>query len=133
MEKSSGNLRRTLGGCLVILLAVLLCSVASVFAVDQMCYTSMSKRLPAYPNAELIAERHNLFRARGMGETYLEYRSSDDPDTVQRWYGENVGAVQREALRTGDQAYFMASADRSITAATDGSGSQIQLYGRCAN
>jgi hypothetical protein len=121
-----------MGGCLIIVLAMLLCSGGAILAVDQMCYTTLSNRLPIYPGAEIRVERHNFFRAFGMGETYLELHTPDDSDTVGRWYGGTAGAYSREAVRTNNFTYRLASAERSFRRAEGEDGTFIQLYGACA-
>ena len=92
----------------------------------------MSQRLPLYPNAEITVQRYNMFRPRGMGETYIELVSPDDPDTVSRWYGSTAGRYSREAVRTNDFTYRLATAERAIGWTEDRTGSLIQLYGTCA-
>lgn len=126
-----GRLRR-LGGCLLLILIIFGCLGVSVFTLDQLCYVTLSQRLPLYPDAEITVERHNMFRARGMGETYMELVSPDDPDTVSRWYGSTAGRYQREAVRTNDPLYRLATAERAIGSTEDRDGSLIQLYGTCA-
>lgn len=121
-----------MGGCLMIFIAVALCGGISALAVDQLCYTTLSQRLPLYPDAEVRVQRHNFFRAWGMGETYFELYTPDDSDTVGEWYGSTAGRYSREAVRANDFTYRLASAERSFRRAEDGEGTFIQLYGACA-
>lgn len=116
----------------MIVLAVLLCSGGTVLTLDQLCYITLSNRLPIYPGAEIRVERHNFFRPFGMGETYVELHTPDDGDTVGRWYGETAGRYSREAVRTNNFTYRLASAERSFRRAEDEVGTFIQLYGACA-
>lgn len=100
--------------------------------MDRLCYASLSNRLPIYPGAEIRVQRYNLFAARGMGETYMELYSPDDPDTVSRWYGQQVGGYIREASRNRDFIYALARSQYAVRRADEGEGSLIQLYGTCA-
>ena len=121
-----------MGGCLVIVLAVVLCGGGATLVVDQLCYSTLSNRLPIYPDAEIRVERHNFFRAFGMGETYVELYTPDDGDTVGRWYGETAARYSRQAVQRNDFTYRLASAERSFRRAEDEVGTFIQLYGACA-
>lgn len=132
MERNSGCSLRALGGCLVIILGVFLCVGVTFVTIDQLCYDTLTNRLPMYPESDVLTQRHNLFRPFGMGETYIELYSADDRDTVQRWYGTTAGRYSREAVRTGDFKYRLANAQRAFVRADDGVGTFIQLYGACA-
>ena len=132
MKRQSGSRLRGLGGCLVVLFAVVACSGVTVLAVDQLCYTTLSQRIPLNPNAEVREERHNFIRAWGMGETYFELYTPDGGDAVGEWYGSTAGRYSREALRSNDVAYLLGTAERSFRRADDGVGTFIQLYGTCA-
>jgi hypothetical protein len=132
LDRSSGYGKRTVLGCLVVLVAMFLCVGVSMFTMDRLCYESLSHRIPLYPGAEIRAERHNLLTARGMGETYMELYSPDPPDTVSEWYGRMIGQYTREAIRNHDFIYTLARSERSVHTAEDGSGSMIELYGTCA-
>lgn len=124
-------------GCAVIVLGLLLCTAATTFALDRVCYASLSQRLPLYPNAQITYRQHNLFTELGMGVTVIMLDSPDEPDVVRSWYGRAQGAYNRAALESGDvvqqAGQRLSRADWSVTRAEDGTGSQIILFGTCVN
>jgi hypothetical protein len=132
VNRDSGYNKRTLGGCLAILVGLMLCMAVSVLGLDRLCYESLSRRMPIYPGAEIRVNRYNLFTSRGMGETYLELYSPDPSDVVSEWYGRTTSATLREAARTNDAIYRLARSERNVRRAEDGEGALIELYGTCA-
>lgn len=132
MDESRGAGRRAALGCLLVLVGLIVCGLVTAIAVDTLCYGALTQRVPMYPGAEVVLERHNLFRAFGMGETYVVLRSPDSPDVVSRWYGRTVGPYTREAIRSGDVGFRISRGQRAVTPAEDGMGSEIRLIGSCA-
>jgi hypothetical protein len=120
-------------GCLMVIVAVILCSAVTSFAVDRLCYSNLSQRLPLYPNAEVKRRVHNLFTEFGMGNTVIVLVSSDDPDTVRDWYAAETGTYVRDALRNNTPFFRMAQGTVDVTHNPDGEGSQIILFGTCVN
>ena len=133
MDRESGYGKRPLLGCLLVVVLVLLCGGVTTFTLNQLCLSTMTQRLPIYPGARTIVERHNSFSAFGMGETYVELYSPDAPDVVNKWYGNTAGTYQINAVRNDDPIYNLARSNWTVNAAEDGKGSQIQLYGTCVN
>ncbi len=127
------RLSRPVLGCLVVVVAIVLCSSTLMFATDRICYGNLSQRLPIYPNAEIKTRSHNLFTEFGMGNTVMVLTSPDDPDTVRSWYGVQTGTYLREALRNNTPFFRMAQGQWDVTRGADGIGSQIILYGTCVN
>jgi hypothetical protein len=120
-------------GCLMVVLAVALCSGVVSFAVDRLCYGSLSQRLPLYPNAAVKSRAHNLFTEFGMGNTVIILITPDDPQTVRNWYAAETGSYVREAIRNNAPFFRMAQGTWDVTRNPDGEGSQIILFGTCVN
>jgi hypothetical protein len=79
-------LRQTIFSSLVILLAVMLCSVVSILTLDAVCHSEIERVLPLYPQAELVSQQHDFLRSRGMGHTYVVLTTSDVAADVRQWY-----------------------------------------------
>ena len=126
------RLGRPAVGCLVILVAVILCGGITMFAADRICYGNLSQRLPIYPNATVSTRTHNLFTEFGMGNTVVVLDSPDSPDDVRSWYAVNTGSYVREALRNNTPFFRMAQGSATISDNGAG-GSQIILFGTCVN
>jgi hypothetical protein len=129
--------RRWTFGCLIIVILLFGCIGISLLAADRVCYAGLSQRLPIYPNAEIVYRSHNFLTELGMGNTVITLYSPDDPDTVRSWYGRTTGEFLQDSLNSGDPIIrlqrVIAQTDWSITRAEDGIGSQIILFGTCAN
>lgn len=129
--------RRGCLGCLGILLGMLVCSSVIYLSVDRVCYTGLIRRVPVYPEATRISMTHNMFFEYGMGTTVGIYESDDDPETVRRFYANNLRAfTQNDATNPNPlvSAYVRLTQARfDVTEAQDGTGSQIILFGQCAN
>ncbi|MCA9903326.1 MAG: hypothetical protein KC547_05675 [Anaerolineae bacterium] len=118
-------------GCLVIGLLMIACVGSISIVLDQACHATLNRRLPIYPNAEIVTERHNYFTAFGVGETYMQLYSPDSTDTVQQWYGREVGTYLREAATNNDPFLRLGSGQWRVRRDASGSGSEITLYGTC--
>jgi hypothetical protein len=126
------RLPRPIVGCLVIVVAIFLCSGVSMFVADRVCYGSLSQRLPIYPNATIKSRAHNLFTEFGMGNTAITMTTPDDPTTVRNWYGAATGAYMRAGLRGINPGFMLARGQWDVTRDPDNpSGSQIILFGTC--
>lgn len=79
-------LRQTIFSSLVILLAIMLCSIVSVLGLDAVCHSEIERVLPLYPQAELVSQQHDFLRPRGMGHTYVVLATTDQPTLVRQWY-----------------------------------------------
>ncbi len=132
MERSGGYSLRALGGCLVIILLMTVCGGVTVFTLDRLCFSTLSQRLPIYPDGEVRAERHNLLTSRGMGETYIELYSSNPPTEVREWYARATAGITRRAALENDFVYRLARSQWNVVRAEDGEGSVVQLLGSCA-
>ena len=82
-------LRQTIFSILVILLAIMLCSIMSVLAIDELCHTEIERTLPLYPDAELVSQQNEFLRPRAMGRTYLVLATTDLAADVSQWYRDN--------------------------------------------
>lgn len=123
---------RPLFGCLIIALLVIACIGSISIVLDQACQSTLNQRLPLYPGAEIVTERYSFFSRFGVGETYLELYSPDDPDTVQRWYGRTTGQITRQAALTNDPIYRLAVSRFRVRRDANGTGgSEITLLGQC--
>lgn len=132
-ERGYGCGRRAFLYTLLITAAMLLCIGGTAAAIDGMCYSVLTRRLPVYPDAEVTLLRYNFVRAFGMGETVMVLETADPPDTVRQWYGQSFGAAARAAQENHDPFFNLASSAYSITASEDGGGSQIVLSGVCGS
>lgn len=132
---NSGN--RGCLGCLGIMLGMLVCGGVVYLSVDRVCYAGITRRVPIYPQATQVWLSHNMLFPWGMGTTVGTFESPDDAETVRRWYGEHMreymrsDAVSSSPLTSAQVRLSQARWD--VTEAEDGTGSQIILYGVCAN
>lgn len=124
--------RRPVGGCLLVILLVVIGLSVFLYGLDRVCYNGLSQRLPIYPGAEIVSSQHNLFSDFGMGNTVMVLTTPDDADEVRAWYARETGAYLRRALQTNDFAFRIAQGDWDISPLEDG-GAQVILFGTCAN
>lgn len=132
---SSG--RRGCLGCLGIFIAMLICGSTTYLIVDRTCYAGLMQRIPMYPEAVTISLRHNMLFPWGMGTTVGVFESADEPDTVRRWYASNTRAFAQNIATSSSpivQAQVRLTQARfDVTESVSGAGSQIILFGQCAN
>ncbi len=112
------------------LLIIFGCLAAMVLAADRVCYAALTRKLPVYPGATVLWEAHNLFAPFGMGETYMELESPDDPLVVHEWYNRHSASLLRE--HAGDPILRFGNARWDVNRLDSGPGSQIILHGICA-
>ena len=122
--------RQLLLSLLVITGAICLCIGATTLGIDGMCVASIEPRLPVYPGATAITQRHTFLRQFGMGVTVITLYSPDDDVTVTSWYARTIGTVIQDNLNKG-VSRSLGSAEWSVVKAEDGTGSQIVLYSKC--
>ncbi|MBZ0304178.1 MAG: hypothetical protein K8J31_30865 [Anaerolineae bacterium] len=116
----------------VIPLILVLCVGGATVALDSLCYSGLTQRLPLYPGAVVTFEKHNGLRRFGMGETLMILESADPIETVRDWYGRNAGAAVRRMQQDGQRLLIsMSQAEYSVVTAEDGQGTQITLSGVC--
>ena len=132
-ERGYGCGRRALLYTLAITAVMFLCIGGTVAAIDSMCYSVLTRRLPVYPDAEVTLLRYNFARPFGMGATAMVLETADPPDVVRQWYGQAFGAAARAAQDNHDPFFNLATSAYSITAAESGGGSQIVLSGVCGS
>lgn len=120
-------------GIFGLMIAVFGCIAITTLGIDAACYSSMTKKIPVYPNATVTSEQHNFLRTFGMGETLMMLDTDDAPSTVRNWYGETVAAAYEASKDNRDPFFYMANARYSIAGAEDGTGTQIILSGVCGN
>ncbi|HVU10957.1 MAG TPA: hypothetical protein VHD90_06750 [Phototrophicaceae bacterium] len=129
------HLSRTALGCLVIVAAVIGCSVGSFVAGNVVCAAYLPQRLPIYPGATVVFQNHNFLTPFGMGTTSTVLHSSDPPDTVRTWYGRTTGTFLKQSIENNDPLTFLgrqiARVQYDVSDAPEGSGSQIILYTQC--
>lgn len=132
-----GSGRRGFLGCFGIFIAMLVCGGTVYVAVDRVCYAGVTRRVPVYPEATQVWISHNMLFEWGMGTTVGTFESDDDPETVRRWYGEHMRDYQRtDAVSSSpltSAQVRLSQARWDVTEAEDGTGSQIILFGQCAN
>ncbi|HYO89706.1 MAG TPA: hypothetical protein VER79_13740 [Candidatus Limnocylindrales bacterium] len=129
--------RRGCLGCFGIFIAMLVCGSTVFLAVDRVCYAGLTQRVPVYPEAATISLQHNMLFAWGMGTTVGIFESADDPETVRRWYANNLRAFTQNVATSSSpmlQAQVRLTQARwDVGEAESGVGSQIILFGQCAN
>jgi hypothetical protein len=131
MERSYGCSRKAVLITLLLVVFVFLCATVSLVTVDSICWNNMTQKLPIYPEATIVFQRHNFLRPFGMGTTVMTLETEDSPDVVRDWYGRAVGAAARAAKDSDNRLYDVPIGRVSITGAEDGTGSQIILSGDC--
>jgi len=131
MDREAPGCRRMLIATLIITGLMMACLVVTTLGIDGMCVADIGPRMPIYPGATVISERHSMLRPYGMGETVIILYSADDPQLVTGWYGRTVGGALRENLSKGITRQF-GGTNWTVTRAEDGTGSQIILYSKCA-
>jgi hypothetical protein len=113
-------------------LVMLLCVGSTALVLDNLCYTALTLRLPIYPDAAVILEKHSGMRAFGMGETLMIIETDDPVETVRDWYGRTAGSAIRRMQQSGQQMLItLSDASYSVIEAEDGQGTQITLSGVC--
>lgn len=128
-RETVGCSRRALASTLLVLVLMLACLGGLGFTVDRICAANLALRLPVYPGAEVVRDRHNFITTFGMGETILQLHSEDDPAAVREWYARNTGEVLRENV---NNAFFQwTRGEWVVDPAQEGEGSQIILHGTC--
>jgi hypothetical protein len=113
-------------------LVMLLCVGGVGLVLDGLCYAGLTQRLPIYPGATVVFEEHSGLRAFGSGETLMIIETSDPIDVVRDWYGRNAGGAVRRMKQNGQEVLIsLTSAQYSLVALEDNSGTQIALNGVC--
>jgi len=97
--------------------------------IDRICVANLTLRLPQYPGATVVWERHNLLTPFGMGETVMMLTTPDSPETVREWYARHTGEVLRANVK--NPFFQWGRGEWIVDPAQDGPGSQIILHGLC--
>ncbi len=105
----------------MLLVISMLFVVAVIGGVDQLCRSDISKRLPFYPNADLLSQEKDLLRYRAAGTTNLVFHTDDDVETVAKFYR----ALNLERL---DKGIFRGLADIQRSYKADPEGGTIIFY-----
>lgn len=113
-------------GCFLLLVFILLFVVGVTLVMDQQCYNELSSYIPVYPGAEVELENHNFLRRYGIGETRIQFVTSDEPASVSRWYGERFGNY------VDNRVYSYVRFPEIETQERDGEEKTVvRLYGNC--
>ncbi|GAB1420938.1 hypothetical protein MASR2M15_10660 [Anaerolineales bacterium] len=115
------------GGCLVIFVAVILCSIVTSLTIDYACNSEIERWLPIYPGAELIQNQNDFLRPRAMGYTYQTYQTEDETQVVRDWYRETMRQVGRDS-----SSRAISSTRYRILENPDGPGTWIKMSSECA-
>ena len=100
--------------------------VLLILGADGWCRSDITRRLPFYPNAELISAEHDFLRQRALGETVMSFSTPDSPEVVREWYRQlNLDLIDRGQLRG------LADIQRSFQADPSGKGTLIFYSSRC--
>ncbi len=137
VDEKSASLRRTIIGTLAIMVAIMICTVTLVTAVDTACYNDINHWMPLYPDSEVVEVKYDFFRPRGMGNTLMIFYTPDDETTVRRWYinyRRSITQNQQYADNSNYRASGLAStAYRIAPAENNQRGSLIYHVSDCAN
>lgn len=110
----------------LLLLLVFGCPGSMAIVADIACYQSIDTWMPLYPGAETVSADFNFIRPRGLGSTLIVMRTSDDPETVEAFYRQNVDALVNKGTPRG-----MGTTDFFAQENPEREGSLITLYSRC--
>jgi hypothetical protein len=124
------RLPRPVLGCLVVIVAIFLCSGVTMFAADRLCYGALSQRLPLYPDSTVISQTYNLFSAFGMGNTVVSMTTPDDQQTVRNFYG-RATSTYMDSRGSGSPFFTLAKGQWDVSRGDNGEGSLIILFGTC--
>ena len=80
-------------GCGLILMAILVCTVGSVVAIDVGCNQQITNWLRIYPGATVESLTYEYVRPWATGRTEMLLRTSDKFATVNSWYVDQLRQV----------------------------------------
>jgi hypothetical protein len=136
MQENLGCLRKTLTGCLMIIIGIFICSVVSVAGIDVMCHNDIEHKLPFYPQAEIISQESGFFRPRAMGVSTVLLTSSDSAQDVRKWYSDYRLELEKQSYdeRTGRRVApgGLATVSFSVEENPDTGKTLITLMSDCA-
>jgi len=100
--------------------------VLLVAGVDGWCRSDITRRLPFYPNADIVSAEHDFLRQRALGETAMTFSTPDSPEQVREWFRQlNLTLIERGQLRG------LADIQRSFEANSKGEGTLIFYKTSC--
>jgi hypothetical protein len=127
--------RRTVLSVVLIMGAILVCSITVVVGVDALCRSDIDKWLPVYPNATVSSTEHDFFRPRAMGRTTMILETADAAPKVRAWYYNNRDQLTRGQEFEGNQTARtgIATVEYQVENLPNGqNGSRIYLWSECA-
>jgi hypothetical protein len=128
--------KRTGTGCLVVGIVVLACLGSAFFAFDRVCVAALDWRLPIYPGAHIVTQRHNFVTANGLGQTVTTLYAPANYLEVNRWYAVTISSRTKDYNKSevyGAYYNLTRGTTWSVTVAEDGVGTQVFLFANCAN
>lgn len=92
---------------------------------DVMCSVDIERRLPLYPDAEVVATEYNFLRPRAIGVTLMRLHTDDDEEAVRQFYRDHTLALLDEGNFNG-----LASVEYRVQP-DDDDGTNVILYSEC--
>ncbi|MCA9838538.1 MAG: hypothetical protein KC422_16590 [Trueperaceae bacterium] len=115
----------TLRSLLSLLIGGVVVTLILFATADGLCRYDISRRLPYYPNAELVSAQSDSFRLRALGNTEMIFSTSDTEEEVRTWYRNlNIEQLNKGILRG------LADIQRTIRVSEDGD-TIILYYSSC--
>jgi hypothetical protein len=111
-------------GCLIVLVAVVLCVGSVSVTFDARCMSTFNTNLPRHPEARTVQEFYPF-----LGTKFLYLYVPDDPTTVQTWYNQQTHVAKRDDRLNGTYTGWYGKW-RSARAA-DGTGTDVVLWVDC--
>lgn len=124
-EMADRSVRGIIISTLLILISIVICISVVVVGIDASCAETIETWLPYYPGAEVREVRHDMFRARAMGNTLVVLHTQDDLRRVDRWYVDLRNRLTRDNMPPG-------LARVVHTVRREASSTVIYLHSQCA-
>jgi hypothetical protein len=130
MQENLGWLRKTLTGCLFIMIGIVLCGVITVAGIDVACKSDIENKLPLYPQGVVVSEESGFLRPRGMGRSTIVMTTSDSAKDVRKWYSDYRLELEKQAYdeATGRRNVPQGLANVSFTVDEDAETGQTLVY-----
>jgi len=124
MRSGQRSILGMLASTVLIMFSIVACAAVLVFSVDAACVASVNEWVPEYPDAEVVDEWYDFFRAKGMGRSRVTYFTPDDRMEVIRFYQRHQSNMMRHNT--------LASSGYRVQDATEGEGTRIVIFSQCA-
>ncbi|MDL1924280.1 hypothetical protein FBQ95_16880 [Chloroflexi bacterium CFX3] len=127
------NRRRRGMGCMLIFVLVFLCVGSSILALDRVCVSALSWRVPVHPESVITRQRHNFLTANGMGQSVTTYFVPGAPREIDAWYNRQVGEKLNALGRSPELSFYynITSVAKNVGFAEDGVNTQLIVIAHC--